>query len=39
MDMDGMSDFSRFPTKETRMEEFGIKKIYKGVKRKEAETN
>ena len=39
IDMDGMGDFSRFPVKETRMEEFGIKKIYKGVKKKKAEVN
>jgi len=32
MDMDGMGNFSRFPTKETQIEEFGIKKIYKGKK-------
>ena len=31
VDMDGMGDFSRFPSKETQMKEFGIKKIYRGV--------
>ena len=29
MDMDGMGNFSRFPTRQRRMEEFGYKKITK----------
>lgn len=28
MDMDGMGNFSRFPIKQRRMEEFGYRKIY-----------
>jgi len=28
MDMDGMGNFSRFPMKQKRMEEFGYRKIY-----------
>ena len=28
IDMDGMGDFSRFPTKTRRMEEFGYRKVY-----------
>ena len=36
MDMDGMGNFSRFPTKTRRMEEFGYRKVYfKGNKEKE----
>lgn len=27
MDMDGMGNFSRFPTKETRMEDYGYRKV------------
>ena len=29
MDMDGMGNFSRFPTRQRRMEEFGYKKVTK----------
>ena len=28
MDMDGMGNFSRFPIKQRRMEEFGYRKVY-----------
>jgi len=36
MDMDGMGNFSRFPMKTRRMEEFGYRKVYfKGNKEKE----
>lgn len=40
MDMDGMGNFSRFPIKQRRMEEFGYRKIYgqelkKYIKKKE----
>ena len=28
MDMDGMGDFSRFPIKQRRMEEFGYRKVF-----------
>jgi hypothetical protein len=28
MDMDGMGNFSRFPMKQKRMEEFGYRKVY-----------
>ena len=40
MDMDGMGDFSRFPNRQRRMEEFGYRKVYgqelkKYIKKKE----
>ena len=28
MDMDGMGNFSRFPNKQKRMEDFGYRKVY-----------
>ena len=28
MDMDGMGNFSRFPMKQKRMEDFGYRKVY-----------
>ena len=28
MDMDGMGNFSRFPNRHSRMEEFGYRKVY-----------
>jgi hypothetical protein len=40
MDMDGMGNFSRFPNRQRRMEEFGYRKVYgqelkKYIKKKE----